>query len=344
MTNERTAELTLYDQPSAGIVRNFEERNGVKISRLLGRKWILDSSLILAPFYTDWDGILNTKYGPGEVVLTKDGPSVPPASSRLWRIWQDYTNSEEGKADRNDPKMHLHSYRIGSDGKLYLRGSEFDWHRMRLGLMLRDGKLSERYRDGILPTKRGNTFTFRSIHPNNTNSHSVVITSDNHLVVATRGQAVDYYAGYTTATVEQTTNPQLEDSPFDTYMAAVSKLNGMRSELNLTVRPETLRMGAIFLEPDVNCAAFLVVGKVEEGSSQIDTSIIGRERSGEFSPEPNSVWTLPLDDPQALVEQFWRPTGYLWHGTARLRIVAALAYIHGYDQALDIIYRGFLNS
>lgn len=344
MANERPAESILYHQPSPGIVRNYFERNRTKITERVGCTWILDSALMLGPFYTDWDGTLNIQYAPGDVVLTKDGPDVPPTASRLWRIWQEYTNSDEGKSDRNDPKMHLHSFRIDPDGKLYLRGSDFDWHRMRLGLLLRDGKLSERYRDAILPTKEGNTFTFRSVHPNNTNSHSVVITSDNHLIVATRGRAVDYYAGYTAATVEQQTNPQLENSPFDTYKAAVSKLNGMRSELNLTVRSETLRLGAIFLEPDVNCAAFLVVGKVEEDSSQIDPSIIGRERAEEFSPEPNSVWTLPLEDPQALVEQFWRPHGYLWHGTARLRIVAALSYIHGYEEAMGRLYRGYQES
>jgi hypothetical protein len=111
----------------------------------------------------------------------------------------------------------------------------------------------------------------------------------------------------------------------------------MRAELNLTVRPETLRLGAIFLEPDVNCAAFLVVGKVEEDSSQINPSVIASARAAEFAPSPNSIWTLPLDQPDELIRQFYNPQGFRWHGTARLRIVAALSYIHGYEHAVNML-------
>lgn len=339
MATERSAGTTwLYNQPSEGIVGSWFERNQPRIISRIGLAWILDSALVLAPFYSRWDGFSNKLLGPSDVEMIVDGPSVPKEGTKLWQIWQDYTNSGEGRVDRNDPKMHLHSYKVNSDGKLILRGSEFDWHRMRLGLMLRDGKLSERYRDAMIPTREGNTFVFKSTHPNNTNSHSVVITADNHIVLATRGQAVDYYAGYTAASVEQQTNPTLENSPFDTYQTAVSKLSGLRAELNLTVRPESLRLGAIFLEPDVNCAAFLVVGRVEEDSSQINPSIIGSGRAAEFAPTPNSIWTLPLDQPEKLVEQFHRPEGFLWHGTARLRIVAALSYIHGYGETLNMLF------
>lgn len=340
---ERPGESTwLYNQPSEGIVKNWIERN--KSRPQFGNIEVLDSAVLISNFFRGWDGSLDIKYGPRDVILTKDGPDVPSQGSELWQIWREYAESDEADP-RNDPKMHLHRYSIQPDGKLLLQGSNYDWHRMySLGIGLRDGKIDEGYRDDILPTQVGQTFIFDSEHPNNTNSHSIVITSDNHLILATRGQAVHYYAGYTAASVEQQTNPLQENSPFETYLSAISKLNSLRSELNLTVRPETLRLGAIFLEPDANCAAFLVVGKVEEESSQINPSIISRGRLAEFAPTPNSVWSLSLDQPDGLIRQFYNPDGFLWHGTARLRIVAALAYVHGYEEALDRLYRAYSTS
>jgi hypothetical protein len=122
---------------------------------------------------------------------------IPRPGTELATIRQTYADSEAQKEnpDRNDPKMHLYSFTAGDT--LILTGSNYDWYGMKtLGIALGRGELPEHYRDGILPSREGNTFVFRGEHPNNTNSHSVVITSDNHVVLATRGQAVDYYAGY----------------------------------------------------------------------------------------------------------------------------------------------------
>lgn len=338
---ERLSELTWLNKPAPGIVEQWLERN--KNRPQFSGVGALDVAVpLFTPFtkWAKWDGSLNISYSPAQVEMVKDGPPVPRPESKLWQIRQAYTESPEGQADFNGPKGHLHSFRVTPDGRLILRISDYDWHGMKaLGLALRDGTLPERYRDSLLPTRRGNTFTFRSACPNNTNSHCVVITTDNHLILATRGQAVDYYQGHTAATIEQQTNPETDNSPFDSFISATSKLSKM-AELNLTPLPETLRLGAIFLEPDVNCTAFLIVGKVEENSSQINRGIIGEQRADEFSPAGNSVWTLPLDQPDQLIQQFYHPREYLWHGTARLRIVAALAYTLGYKEAINRLYRG----
>lgn len=331
-------------RPSEGLVRKWVERNQDRPA--FRELKVLDTAVVLEDFFRDWDGSSNTRYGKEDISLIVNGPDVPAKDTEAYRIWQEYAHSPEADPN-NGAKMHLHSYEFTPDGKLALVGSNFDWHRMvSLGQALGKGELDEHYRDELLPARIENTVIFDSEHPNNTNSHSIVITSDKHIVLATRGQNVSYSAGYTAATVEQQTNPELENHPFDTFLAAVSKYNGMRlnnkSELNLTVQPESLRLGGIFLEADVNCAAFLVVGQVEEESSQITANIIGESRAKEFSPEPNSVWTLSLTKPDELVRQFYNPRGFLWHPTARLRIIAALSYVHGYEQALDLFYRGYL--
>lgn len=332
--SERPPESSIYNQPAEGLVRNWVQRNQER-PEFSGLR-ILDTAVVLEDFFREWDGSANARYRRADINLVVNGPIVPAEGTEAYRIWKEYSNSPDADSD-NGSKMHLHSYEFTPDGKLALVGSNFDWHRMySLGIPLGKGQLPERFRDELLPARIGNRVIFESEHPNNTNSHSVVITSDNHIILATRGQTVHYSVGATAATVEQQTNPDLEQHPFDTYLAAVSKYNGMRlnnkAELNLTVREESLRLGGIFLEADVNCAAFLVVGQVEEESSQITANIIGEGRSQEFSPEPNSVWTSSLAESENLIRNFYNPRGFHWHPTARLRIIAALAYVHGYDE------------
>lgn len=332
-------EERLFNQPKEGLVKEWVERN--KQRAAFRSLEVLDTAVLLEAPFKSWDGRGNVRYGRDDIQLSLSGPEVPTVGTEAYRVWQEYVNSPQADPN-NGSKMHLHSYKKTPDGKLLLVGSDFDWHRMvALGLALGRGELDERFRDELLPTRRGRRVVFESEHPNNTNSHSVVITSDNHVILATRGQAVHYSAGATAATVEQQTNPLLEKHPFDTFNASVAKYNGMKlgnkAELNLTVREESLRLGAIFLEADVNCAAFLVAGQVEEESSQVTANIIGEDRAQEFSPGPNSVWTLSLEKPDELIRNFYNPRGFHWHPTTRLRIIAALSYVHGYKTALELL-------
>lgn len=342
---DRNIEARLFNQPAEYLVRPWLERNRPR-PQFQGLE-VLDTAVILEPFFREWDGVTNAKHRREDINLVVNGPDVPRQGTQAYRIWQEYANNPEADPDNGD-KMHLHSYEFTADGKLALVGSNFDWHRMvSLGQALGKGLLDERFRDELLPTRADNRVVFESEHSNNTNSHVILFTSDHHLIAAVRGQATHYSVGATATTVEQQTNPTVEKHPFDTAHAAVSKYNGMRftnkaPELNLTLKEESLRLGAIFLEADVNCAAFLVVGQIEEDSSQITTNIIGSQRAQEFSPEPNSVWTLPLDNPEELIRNFYNPRGFHWHPTARLRIVALLSYIHGYERTLEMFERYIL--
>lgn len=333
-----TGEAQFFNQPSTGVVAAWTERNATRFERKTKSPLlVLDGAVLFtAPFRT-WGTSSEVNYTPGNVMTVASGVSVPREGTWAWRRWQDYKNSEAGRNDMNGAKSHLHRYTEHEDGTLTLETGDYDWHGMRvLGLGIQARTIPQRFHDAIIPTTANGETEFRGMLPNNTNTHAIVTTADDELIVATRGQAVDYYQGYTAATVELQTGRN--KSPFETYTDAMSKLNS-QSELQLTPRSQTQRLGALGIEPDCNSVDFFVLGQVEEDSSVINRGIVNPNRTGEFAPEPNSVWTIPLRRPDTLIGEFHNPRRFLWHGTARLRIVIALASIHGYEETLKMLSR-----
>lgn len=343
MANERPAESRwLYNQPTTGVVENWFRRNEARIRDNWIDPWILDGTFILQGCYEEYDGSPNIRYSQGEVLMTKDGPDVPKAGSELWHIWQKYTNSEEGKADFNGPKLHLHRYSPPrSDRELRLQTSHYDWHGMRvLGMGLRDGTVPEHYRDNILPVHRKEGFVFEGEHPNNTVIHGIIVTSDNELVLTTRAVSADYYAGAVSASFEEQMHGERDNSPHDTFLRAVAtspKLKLRGEELRLHIPSESVRLAAIGLEPDINAVVFIMLGRCDEQSSEIDVTKFGTDRA-EFNPN-QPIWTMSLQAPEQLIKEFFTPERFIWHGTSRARIVAALSYVHGYEEALDRLYK-----
>lgn len=323
------------------------------MENLFGKAWGIDASLVMEPFYNpaaqlrriDAAVLLSSFYTDSndssglkrdQVSLVVDGPAVPRPGTELHRIWQEYSAQQDPARNPNGTKLNLHSYEQ-REGHLYLRGSRYDWYGMQaLGIGLREGSIPASYRQLILPTQEGNVYTFSDEFPNNTNSQTVVITSDNHLVFATRGGGVDYYKYATDASVGQQNNPDKEGHPFDTAEAAVSKLSS--AELKLNPISGSIRLAALFSEPIENVANFLVTMYVEETSGQINRGIIGEERVAEFARNGNIVWTLPLDNPTTLLRYYHQPEGFYWHGVARLKTLVALAGYHGNEEAEQMIY------
>ncbi|MBI3486130.1 hypothetical protein HY025_04295, partial [Candidatus Daviesbacteria bacterium] len=155
--SDRLAESRwLYNQPSSGRVANWWDRNKARFNGSWIDPQILDGAFILGTTSQDTDSSAKIRYSQDLVLVSKNGPEVPKEGSELWQIWQNYSQSEAGKADFNGSKLHLHGYSpFLTDRELRLQFSGYDWHRMRsLGLGLNDGTVPEHYRDGILPTLR----------------------------------------------------------------------------------------------------------------------------------------------------------------------------------------------
>lgn len=341
---ERPAESKwLYNQPASGIVENWFKRNEAQIRSNWIDPKILDTAFILMDTLPLMDGNPESvRYKTDDVSMVRGGPDVPRENSELWHLWQEYSNSEEGKKDFNGSKLHLHSFsRPLTDSGLMLQVSDYDWHRMRvLGLGLANGSVPEHYRDGILPSHTKNGFEFLGEHPNNTVIQGIVITSDNHLVMTTSAASADYHAGTVSPSFAEQMNGQKDNSPFETYLRAVAtspKLKVGGEELRLNIAPETLRMVSMILEPDFNAVGFIVLGKCQEESGQIDASKIGVD-SAEFNPA-RPIWTASLSSPEQLIQEFFNPQGFHWHGVGRARIATALAYTHGYEETMDRLYK-----
>lgn len=335
---ERSAESTwLYNRPERGIAEDWFNRNRSQLENGWGDPWILDTTFILNAAYETWTPGLRDRYSQEQTFMTKEGPEVPPQGSELWQIWQAYTQSDTAKDDFNGSKLHLHRYsRVLTDTNLRLDVSQYDWHRMRsLGMGLREGTVPEHYRDTILPVRTEAGFVFEpTAHPNNLVIHVAVITSDNYLLLTQKPPDADYYPGTIAASIEEQMHGQRDNSPFDTLERAINKVGG--EELKLTLIPNESRLAAMILEPDVNALGFVMVAKVEESSDQIDARVLGADRA-EFDPR-YKVGKASLEDPDELIQQFYNPRNILWHGTSRVRIIAALSYIHGYEETLNMLF------
>lgn len=344
MAEAKKAEsLWLYNQPSAGIARDWYDRNQTRFQiSWCGSPPIIDLAVVvLVDPYTDYDGTLNVRYKASEVFMTKDGPDVPQPGSKLWQLRQAYTNSEAARTDFNGSKLHLHAFsRPLSDTYLILQASEYDWHGMRtLNMGLRDGIIPPRYRDDIMPSQTPQGFVLASEHPNFLAVHGIVITSDGQIVNTTRALGADFHGGTVSVSFEEQMDGGKDHSPFDTFNRAVAGSPKLRlgEELRLNIRPESIRLAAMILEPDVNSVGFVMIGRCEEEASQIDASKLGVDRAEFDVRQPISTMTA-----DQLVANFFHPTGFRWHGSSRLRGVVALSYLYGYPEAVDRLYKASL--
>ncbi len=346
--SERLTESTwLYNQPLEGIVKNWWDRNLTRLRQEWGDPWILGTGFILSAAYETWDGAPNDRFTREQVFMTKDGLSVPVEGTELWQLWQEYTTSEAARDDFNGSKLHLNRYsRVLTDTNLKLSVSQYDWHRMRtLGMGLRDGVLpngqpfpnQEQYQDGILPVRTTEGYIFPpENHPNNIVVQAAVITADNQVILTKKPKDADYYPDCVSASIEEQMHGQRDNSPFDTLERSIGKIGG--EELKLTLIPSKSRLAAMVLEIDCNAIALIMTARVEETSDQIDATNFGPDRA-EFDPT-YSARTLPLDRPETLVNAFHDPN-FKWHGLSKIRLVAALSEVHGYQEALDLLYRGY---
>ncbi|MBI3485894.1 hypothetical protein HY025_03010, partial [Candidatus Daviesbacteria bacterium] len=175
-------------------------------------------------------------------------------------------------------------------------------------------------------------------HPNNAVVQGIVITQDNHLVLTTKATSADYHAGSISPSFEEQLNGQKDNSPFDTYLRAVSSSPKLRrgEELKLNVDADSIRLMGLALEPEFNAAGFIMLGKCQQNSSEIDQSVFGIDQA-EFDPS-RPIWTLPLDPPDQLTKEFFQPS-LKWHGVGRLRVITALSYVNGYEETLDMLYK-----
>ena len=342
---ERLAESRwFYSQPTSGIVEEWFKRNEENLRETWGDPWVLDNAFILNAVFTSWTAELKERYTRDQVIMTKDGPHVPVEDSELWNVWQEYTNSPKARDDFNGSKLHLHSYsRVLTDTKLRLVTSQYDWHRMRtLGMGLRDGVLPngepfpqrEEYRDNFLPVRVNGGYVFLpENHANNLVVQVTITTADNYLLTTKQPDDADYYPGAINATIAEQMHGQRDTSPFDTVERAVSKVGG--EELKLTLIPEETRLAAMAVELDCNAVAMMMTARCAERSDQIDASVLGIDKD-EFD-QKYRIGKYSLEKPDELVQLFYNP--HLLHGLSRIRIVAALSDVHGYEGALDILYQ-----
>lgn len=162
-----------------------------------------------------------------------------------------------------------------------------------------------------------------------------MITSDNHIIITKRSASQDFEGGTWSASFEEQTDPdRMDQSVFDTYYRALTDTE----ELRLTILPSTLRLVAIQLEPEVNGIGFITAALCAEKSTDVGPRLLGMDKT-EFDPD-NPIDTIPLESPDAVLEAFFASSlpGHgpiTWHGTSRLRLIAAMCYSWGYPTAID---------
>ncbi|MBI2020059.1 hypothetical protein HYS94_01430 [Candidatus Daviesbacteria bacterium] len=334
----------LFNRATPGIAQEWFSRNYQRILDTLGMAWIRDNALVLnAPFET-WTKDVKDRYTEAQVNMTKTGPTMPPEGSELWNLYQEYTNSDAGKADFNGSKLALYRHsRVLTDTNLTLEVSSYDWHRMRvLGMGLRDGRLpqglpfngrefpnTEGYRDTILPRRTAEGYVFDS-YPNNLVIHVAITTSDGKLIVTQKPPDADYYPNGFATTIEEQMHGVRDESPFDTLRRSVNKVGG--EELKLTLIPEHSRIAAMILEPDVSAIGFIMTARVAESSEEINAGSLGADRA-EF--DPSYIRAVSLDNPAQIMSLINRSD---LHGTSGLRTFSAYVDYHGYEDGLSSLY------
>lgn len=116
---------------------------------------------------------------------------------------------------------------------------------------------------------------------------------------------------------------QRDSSPFDTVERAVNKVG------------EETRLAAMAVEVDCNAVAMIMTARCVEKSDQIDASAFRIDKD-EFD-QKYRIGKYSLEEPEELARLFYNPR--LLHGLSRIRMVAALSDVYGYEGALDILYQ-----
>lgn len=342
--NERNLDW-LFHQPRPGVVEQWVSRHSSELQTYP----VIDESVCLAEKWQDV-GPDNFGYRPDQITLSKDGTDVPFLGSELWVEVEKYTAdqlermlrpSNDRPIDTNGPKLHLSKFTAWLSHRNYIhfQMSQYDWWRVRvLNMGLREGRINPEYREEILPVLEGDSFHFRSKHPNWAIVHGVVITADNHLILTRRARGSDFHSEAVSVSMEEQMNGEEDNSPFDTFKSAVDINPKMEmktrggAELRLRIQPKSLGLASMILEPDVNGSGFIILGRCEESSEDIDAKILGRDRA-EFDPT-RPIWTLPLGSPDLAIKQLLDPP-FRWHGSSRLRLLTALYALHGFDEVND---------
>lgn len=167
----------LYYSPRPGVVAEWVGRHRAELQT----HPVMDESVCLAERWEDM-GPGNFGYLPDQVTMSKagspEGLLVPARGSELWQIRHQYAQNQREIAtdptrsrelDANGPKLHLREFTAWlSDRKLvHFAMFHYDWWAVRtLNMGLRDGQVSEQYREDIMPSLIGHHFVFRSEHPN----------------------------------------------------------------------------------------------------------------------------------------------------------------------------------
>lgn len=327
----------LYNRPQQGIIGGWYSRN-------LRSDDILDAAVMLVSPFKKWQGYKTDGYSLDQVTFADTKAEASIKDPQLRAIWQNHSAQLITGGERIDPKTHISRYHFDEDS-LAIVTSPSDWTKMSMGPMLRDGKIPEYYRDQIMPTKisdRTGSYTFRSPHLNHLVLHLALITSNNHLILTTRNQqGLAFEQGMMSDTVEQHFDPRF-DMPLETTIESTVNKVSEQAELNLNPRAETIKVGSLFIEPNVNNTGLGVVAFCRESSEDLQrlgVQIIGTDRTAEFDME-KGIRTIPLDKPEIWVPRFYNPEQPV-HGTYRLRMIMAASSINGYEQTLDHLYQGY---
>lgn len=347
--NERRILDWLYHQPRPGVVAEWVGRHPAELQTYP----IMDESIVLVNVWEDM-GPGNFGYRPNQITMSKLGSPVdllvPKRESELWRIRQAY-ELEQGriasdptrskKLDANGPKLHLRQFTAWlTDRTLnHFEMLPNDWWNVRiLNMGLRDGSIPEQYREDILPVLNGDHYVFQSEHPNWVTVHGIVLTADDYVILTKRVTHADFHGDAVSVTAEEQMNGELDNSPFDTFRRMIDSNSKMKlarpggEELRLHIRPETIGLTAVILEPDVNGTGLMIIGQCDETFEEIDARILGRDKA-EFDPT-RPIWTLPLQDPDLAIQQLLDPS-FLWHGSSRFRLLTALFAVHGFEEIIQ---------
>lgn len=338
----QSVETWLYRQPLPGVVEKWYIRNLPRINALFPAPKILDGAFILASTTEEMSGgTLDFRYPQDRFVMTRTNVMIPKEGSPVYDAWQARRDQMIASGTRDGKKFSAHHISpFLTDVNLVVAMNDSTYSGVVLSDDLNRGKFPEIYRDSFLPTLcLPNGLTFNGPLPNLAAIQGIIVTADSHLVLTTRSSMnVDRYKGRVSPTFEEQMDRSKDNSPFDTFLRAVSNSPKLRrgEEFRLNVKPEKVRLVSVVLEPEFNSVSMVMIAVCEEESNQIASSVFGVDRD-EFDPA-KPIWTESLIQPDRLIRDFYNPPDFQWHGIGRERIVTALAFVHGYDEALARLY------
>lgn len=223
----------------------------------------------------------------------------------------------------------------GTDRNIHFDFYQYDWYRVQsLNMALRDGRVPPEYRSDLFPAKGDDASSyFQSRLPNWTVIEGSVVTFDNCLILTRTGKANDFQKGTFKATFGEQMRAE-DNSPFDAFR------RGLEEELpTLTIAPHSLRLLAVVLGIPVNDIGLTIVGRCYEESAEIK-----RGTKADSITEIEEIRTVHLKPADEFLDLFFSPL-IRWNdgtctpaeGYARLNMIAALCYVHGYREAMRLL-------